>query len=138
VTGSDGIGDAPYTFDIFNQDNYPLIAPISLFDLGIWNGEPCRVEIVSNSTVSNFQLNTTQKILSFNVTCETGLGFCRVSIPNIVAQNLWQRNYTVLVDGEQPLNIRNARASRSLNSCSSFDTFWHSHLPKFFNPSNSG
>jgi parallel beta-helix repeat protein len=106
-SGNDGIGDTPHTVNIFNEDNYPLIAPISLFDVGTWNSEPCKVEIVSNSTVFNFQLNTIQKTLSFNVTTETGSGFCRATIPNILVENLWQSNYTVLVDGEKPLDIRN-------------------------------
>lgn len=105
--GGDGICDKPYTLDVHNQDAFPLMAPISLFDVGVWNDKPCKVGIISNSTISNFQLNTTQKTLSFNVTCETSSGFCRVTIPNIVVQNLWQHNYTVLIDGEKQLNIRN-------------------------------
>lgn len=100
VTGSDGIGDANYNIDANNQDNYPLIAPISIFDIGIWNNTHYNVHIISNSTVSSFQLNTTKKTLSFNVTGETGLGFCRVTIPNLIIQNLWQGNYTVRVNGD--------------------------------------
>ena len=65
--GSDGIGDSSYIIDVNNQDNFPLMAPISVFDVGAWDGEPSVVEIVSNATISNFQLNATQKNLSFNV-----------------------------------------------------------------------
>jgi parallel beta-helix repeat protein len=108
-TGRDGIGDTPNTLDYptYNQDNYPLMAPINLFDIGIWNNEPYNVEIVTDSYVSNFRLNETQKILSFNVAPKTSSGFCRITMPNIIIQNMWQGNYTVLVDGEQPSVIRN-------------------------------
>lgn len=104
---SDGIGDLFYTINGNDQDRFPLMAPISLFDVGEWDGEPYFVEIVSDSTVSNFQLSETRKVLSFNVTCETGSGFCRITMPNAVAQNLWNRNYTILVDSETPLTMRN-------------------------------
>jgi hypothetical protein len=106
-TGSDGIGDTTYSIDMSNVDRFPLMASINIFDAGTWNDIPCKVHVISNSTVSNFQLNETEKIISFNVTGETGVGFCRVTIPNIIIQDMWQDNYTVLVDGENPLDIRN-------------------------------
>jgi membrane protein implicated in regulation of membrane protease activity len=37
---------------------------------------------------------------------EGNAGFCRVTIPNIIIQDLWQGNYTVLLDGE-PWPFRN-------------------------------
>lgn len=106
-TDSDGIGDTTHSIDMCNVDRFPLMAPINIFDAGTWNDVPCKVHVISNSTVSNFQLNETEKIISFNVTCETGVGFCRVTIPNTIVQNMWQGNYTVLVDGETPLDVRN-------------------------------
>lgn len=102
--GSDGIGDYPKLIDVFNEDRFPLMGPIKFFDAGIWNEVNYYVDITSKSTVSNFQLNATVKTISFNV---AGSGFCRVTIPNIIVQDLWQGNYTVLVDGEPPLDIRN-------------------------------
>ena len=104
---SDGIGDFPHVIDMFNQDRFPFIRPINLFNAGIWDGITCHIDISSNSTVSNFQLNTTLKTITFNVTGKTGLGFCRVTIPNIIIQDLWQGNCTVLVDEQPPSNIRN-------------------------------
>lgn len=101
-TGSDGIGDTVYEIDIDDQDGYPLMGPISVFDVGTWNEEECNVNVVGNSTISKFQFNKTQKIISFNVTGDTGLGFCRAIIPNVIVQDLWQGNFTVLVDGEEP------------------------------------
>lgn len=102
--GSDGIGDIQYRIDMFNEDRFPLMRPIKFFDAGIWNEVNYYVDITSTSTVSNFQLNAPVKTISFNV---AGSGFCRVTIPNIIVQDLWQGNYTVLVDGEPPLDIRN-------------------------------
>jgi hypothetical protein len=106
-TGSDGIADSPYIIDGNNRDNYPLMAPISTFDAGTWNNAPCEVSIISNSTVSSFTLNETQKAITVNVTGESGLGFCRVTIPNVIIQNMWQDNYAVLVDNQPPLEMRN-------------------------------
>lgn len=97
-TESDGMGDKTRIIDTNNQDNFPLMAPISTFDVGVWNGTTYDVDVITNSTLSNFQLDTTQKTLSFNVTGEIGLGFCRVTIPNIIIQNMWQGNYTVRVN----------------------------------------
>ena len=103
----DGIGDIPYVIDYYNRDCYPLMGPFDTFDVGIWNGEECSVDVVSNSTVSTFQLNTTQKTISFNVTgIEGAAGFCRITIPNIIVQDLWQGDYTVLFNGE-PWPYRN-------------------------------
>ena len=107
IPGSDGLGDTAHGLYAYNQDDYPLIAPITLFDAGVWNNESLLVEIVSNSTVSNFRINATQKTITFNVTSETTTGFSRITIPNIIVQDMWQGNYTVLVDEEQPSDVRN-------------------------------
>jgi parallel beta-helix repeat protein len=98
----DGIGDTPYVIDANNTDPYPLMAPYGMFDAGMWNGTACTVGVMSNSTVSAFQVDVAQETASFNVTgAEGSAGFCRVTIPNIIVQSLWQGNYTVLVDGER-------------------------------------
>jgi parallel beta-helix repeat protein len=97
----DGIGDTPYVIDANNTDRYPLMASYGMFDAGTWNGTACSVGVMSNSTVSEFQVDVAQKTLSFNVTgAEGSAGFCRVTIPHIIVQNLWKGNYTVLVDGK--------------------------------------
>jgi parallel beta-helix repeat protein len=103
--GSDGICDAPYTVYGSDMDFYPLAAPINLYEvpLGFITEE---VNIISNSTISHFQMNSTAKMMTFNVTGATGTGFCRVDIPNTVA-SVWQDNCTVLVDGEPPTYLRN-------------------------------
>lgn len=107
ITGSDGLGDTAHTLDMYNQDNYPLIAPINQYDAGVWNDKRHVVDVVSDSLISDFQLNRTQKTLSFNVTCENELGFARITLPTILVQDMWQGNSTVLVDGTQVSGIRN-------------------------------
>jgi parallel beta-helix repeat protein len=105
-TGSDGIGDTPFLIDESNRDNYPLIAPISVFDAGSWNGTAYSMNVESNSTVSGFQLNVTDRSASFEVAgLDHTSGFCRITIPNAVFQNLWQDGYKMLLDGE-PLTCR--------------------------------
>jgi len=106
-SGSDGIGDTFYEIDADNRDVYPLMAPFKTFDAGTWNGTAYNVDVVTNSTVSNFQLDASQKTISFSVSgSEFTAGFCRVTIPNIIIQDLWQGNYTVLLNGE-PWPFRN-------------------------------
>jgi parallel beta-helix repeat protein len=100
-TGSDGIGDVPYEVGVNNMDRYPLMGPFSTFDAGVWNGTALSVDFTSNSTITHFQIDVDQRTVSFNVTAsESTIGFCRATIPNIIVNNLWRNNYTVLVDGK--------------------------------------
>jgi parallel beta-helix repeat protein len=105
--GSDGIGDTFYTSFGTIADRYPLMQPIRTFTLGVWEGKTCNVDLISNSTVSNFKLDETAGIINFNVTGKERIaGFCRVIIPNVIVEDLWNGNYTVLLNGE-PLPFRN-------------------------------
>jgi parallel beta-helix repeat protein len=105
-TGSDGIGDTSFSVPFGNRDRYPLMAPCSMFGAGSWNETACNVYVVSNSSVSGFQVDVTQKTLSFNVTgSESTAGFSRVAISNVIVQDLWQGDYTVLLNGE-PCSFR--------------------------------
>ena len=55
-----------------------------------------KVQIYSNSSISEFQFNTTDKKLSFNVTGPTGTkGFCNVTIP---ANLLWG-DFSLFING---------------------------------------
>jgi len=100
--GSDGIGDTAYTafigpIDIV--DNYPLMAPINIFPEQTSGGTGFDLKVMSNSTVSDLQFNVTAKRISFNVRGETGIGFCRVTIPVDVIDEFWQGNLTISVNG---------------------------------------
>jgi parallel beta-helix repeat protein len=95
---SDEIGEAPYVIDEKNQDNYPLMSPVNIFDVGIWEWTPHSVFVVSNSTVSDFSFNPQDASIRFDVGGEDRTtGFCRITIPKDLmdAQDRW----TVLVDG---------------------------------------
>jgi parallel beta-helix repeat protein len=93
----DGIGDTPYVIDGNNQDNYPLMTPITFFDAGTWGGENYKVNVVSNSTVSDFVFDPEDDRIKFDVKGERWTsGFCRVTIPKelLSAKSEW----IVLVD----------------------------------------
>jgi parallel beta-helix repeat protein len=90
VTGSDGIGDTPYPIDANNTDHYPLMGAFS--DFSVRQGVD--VQVVSNSTVSDFQFNGTA--ILFNVTGANGTtGFCNVRVPT----SLLNGTLTVFVNG---------------------------------------
>jgi nitrous oxidase accessory protein len=104
----DAIGDQPHILDTFNIDRYPLMAPINIFDAGTWNDTEQQIHVISSSTVTAFQLNKALIKVSFNVTgTSPTLGFCRITIPNIIVQNMWNNSYMVLVDDQEPLYIKN-------------------------------
>jgi len=70
--------------------------------------EMYNITVFSNSSITNFNFNQTLKQISFNVTGSDGtLGFCNLTIPNSLVQGLWQSNFTVLVDGEEPIMMSN-------------------------------
>jgi len=96
----DGIGDTPYLVSEYrnNTDDYPLMAPITIFDAGLWEWTHYNVDAISNSTVSNFNFNPEEgALIRFNVDGETGTtGFCRVTIPKDMLNT--EDNWVVLVD----------------------------------------
>ena len=95
-TGSDGIGDTSRF-----RDNYPLMGPFTAFSF-VWEGITFDVDVISNSSLSDFYSSPPDKLVSFKVTGSDGtLGFCRVTIPKILLGD----SYTVLVDDLQPLTL---------------------------------
>lgn len=126
-TGSDGIGDLSYDIDVNNQDNYPLRGMFSDFNV-TWQEETYHVNIVSNSTVSNFKFEEfiilptdLVRQIHFNVAGEDGtLGFCRVCIPTALMND----TYTVFVNG--------TKVPHTLLSCSNIT---HSYIYFTYNHS---
>jgi parallel beta-helix repeat protein len=82
----DGIGDMPYVVYILMYENvtdrYPLMAPFSMSEAGTWNNVTYYVDMITNSTVSDFNFDQDRKMINLNVTGLGGTdGFSRVSIP---------------------------------------------------------
>ncbi len=99
-TGNDGIGDAPYAPDISHADRYSLKGLFSEFHAGSWNSVPYYVSLISNSTISGFSFNATQKLLTFNITEDSITdGFCRIAI----CTTLLSGPYNVWIDVSQVL-----------------------------------
>jgi parallel beta-helix repeat protein len=96
VLGPDGIGDTAYY-----TDYYPLIAPIRLCDAGNWRGIHVYVELESNSTLSNFEIDSSRHTIAFSAFGNLeSIGFCRVGIPKIISQEAWGGQYQIVVNGK--------------------------------------
>ena len=98
-TGSDGIGDTPYVIDHSNIDRYPLVAPVYNLRISMQNQVAYNIHLISNSTISDFHFDSAQKTIAFNAAGNTGFGFCRITIPNVIVQNAWEGDATILVSG---------------------------------------
>ena len=67
----------------------------------VYEGKLYFANVTSNSTISNFKFNETERSINFNVSGLDGSkGYCIVKMPNNLTQYLWQGNYTILLDGE--------------------------------------
>src|SRR5271157_4709250 len=115
--GSDGIGDTPYIIDSSNWDNFPLMGILSEFNI---TSQP-PVQVVSNSTISNFQFNGTA--IKFNTTGKNGTtGFCRISLP------------TALTNGTFAIVVNAAEVPYTLlqesNDTQSYLYFTYRHSPQ--------
>ena len=88
-----GFGNIPYSADeLGNQDHYPLMGMFTSFNATSQDS----VEIVSNSTVTDFQFNGTA--ISFNAAGENGTtGFCRINVPTAIING----TLAVFVNGTQ-------------------------------------
>ena len=73
----------------------------------MYKGKSYFANVTSNSIISHFTFNETERSINFNVSGPDGSkGYCLVKIPNDIMPELWQGNYTVLLDGE-PLRFEN-------------------------------
>jgi parallel beta-helix repeat protein len=74
----DGIGDTPYFIATNNTDRFPLMGPFSSFSLP----QGSCVNIISNSTITDFKYQSSDRKISFNTEGEQGTtGFCELTIP---------------------------------------------------------
>jgi len=121
-TGSDGIGDTSYVIDENNTDRYPLMGPFNSFNTSV--GYP--VDIISNSTIQNFQYfksNRTIVMHVSNVTANQTVGFCRLTIPHDVISP----PYTVKVNGTT-LNFQTIYENYTEGISIIYFTYEHSNL----------
>jgi parallel beta-helix repeat protein len=97
-SNNDEIGESPYVINEKNQDNYPIMSPVNIFDAGVWDWIPYSVFVLSNSTVSDFSFSPESALIQFDVEDENDTtGFCRVIVPKGLLST--EDNWTVLVDG---------------------------------------
>jgi parallel beta-helix repeat protein len=91
-----GLWDTPYVINENNIDYYPLMAPTKPITRKFTAYDNIKVEICSNSSISEFHFSTTSKTLSFNVTGPAGAsGFCNVTIP----ENLLWGDFSLFING---------------------------------------
>lgn len=91
-----GIWNTSYVINENNIDYYPLMAPTEPITRKFTAYDNLKVEIYSNSSLSEFQFNTTSKKLYFNVTGSAGTrGFCNVTIP----ENLLWGDFSLFING---------------------------------------
>ncbi len=92
----DGIGDSP--FGVFDDaDNHPLMGMFCSFNTSLGY----EVELVSNSTVEDFEYFDFNKTIRFhisNTTVAQTSGFCRICIPHILMS---PENISVTIDNEE-------------------------------------
>jgi parallel beta-helix repeat protein len=91
----DGIFERIFTSDSeLDQDEF-VLAAIKFYT--IWDGVNYPVYISSNSTISNFTFNQSQKMISFNVKGATNArGYCNVTIPKALLKG---EPWTVRLNG---------------------------------------
>jgi len=104
----DGIGDSEY---LKAGDQFPLTGMFTNFTI-FYESQKYFLSTICNSTILNFQFDELHKRISFDVSGPNSTaGFCRIAIPETLVQKLWQSNYTILVEGNVPVNILNWTSS---------------------------
>ncbi len=117
----DGISIVPYVLDDNNQDNNPLSGLFSNF-IVMLDKTSHYITTICNSTISDFEFNFSDEVISFNVSGANGTaGFCRVTIPH----KLLNGSYEVFVDGLPPLTLKELASSNSTHTVLYF-TYAHS------------
>lgn len=103
----DGIGDTPYSIEENSQDEYPLMATFLHFNIPTEDMD-YKIDIVCNSTISNFQLPSDSDYKTNAVSFEVGgAGFCRISIPHALVEP----PFVVKVDGTPSLSLKEVYAN---------------------------
>ena len=135
----DGIGDIPYIINEDNQDNYPLMEPISLESIPQTPNDSSSlfeertfqvhdthafyyVKIFSNSTISDFYFHYDLMRISFYVNGTSGItGLCNVTIPS----EFMSTEFSIFKD-EKPL-IKNKDYTENFNGTHYLFTITYEH-----------
>jgi len=107
MSGSDGLGDTEYGNDVDNQDRYPLMGFFSRFDV-IWNGSAYSVLTVCRSAITGFSLVCPEASVEIRLNVsgiKETVGFCRVSVPKVLLEDLENGEYVVVVNGNPEIMI---------------------------------
>jgi len=94
LSGSDAICDKVYELGSGNIDRYPLKGHSYMFPVRFKSVDYV-INVISNSTISDFQIDPAESVLTLQANGSEGNGFCRVGIPG----NLTFDPYTVYVNG---------------------------------------
>jgi len=93
---SSGIWNEGYVIDSNNIDHYPLVGPTMPLTWEFQAYPNNMVQVYSNSSISSFEFNATEKSISLNVAGKAGTsGFCDIAIPKSL---IWG-TITVTKDG---------------------------------------
>jgi parallel beta-helix repeat protein len=95
-----GIGDTPHILSVSNVDDFPLMGAFQSFSTSVYYA----VDVVSNSTIVNFQFfepNRTIEMHVSNMTTTQTFGFCRMRVPHA----LMNQTYHITVDGADPFFV---------------------------------
>jgi parallel beta-helix repeat protein len=95
-----GIWNTAYIIDPNNKDNYPLICPVGSITR-IFTVYSFQVIVLSNSSISRFEFDETNKQIRFTVTGSNEThGFCEVTFPKVLLSG----TITVYKDGIALIN----------------------------------
>ena len=102
MTGSDGIGDAPYILDAYNIDRFPFITSWFMitneFTFNVsWEGFNYPVKIFTKSDVLSFVFDQSSATVSFPVKGISGMpSYCYITIPKALLKG---EPWTVKLNG---------------------------------------
>jgi len=95
----DGVGDKPYEIDTKNIDRFPLMGKFFEFTTLTEMEQKVKVQIVSNSTISNFRFikyfrperGQNISLIKFTSTVDSNCtSFCRITIPHLLLQGPYE------------------------------------------------
>jgi len=84
--GSDAIGDSPQTVNS-DFDNYPLISPISFYELEACDGTVYEIEFSVKAVVTSVDFNSSEALLVVSINLTVPEVSCRIVIPRALLRS---------------------------------------------------